>query len=330
MTNRVQKLSTPEYVDLSLLTVKELERLHFDEEVWAAEKIRATAPFSSERNDLLKKGYELVTKIMHEKALKSGKTKSAFGANNQYCRLVKKLINRIRLKNNNNKVVYYEAGIGTGLVASSLLEDKDVIIRGCDVYLDPKLKSNPRFNFHEGTLFDAPNEIDFSEDTNLSVNLGGGRQDKKNTSIDLFYWNDVLEHLLEDEADQYVDLIHRKMTDNGIICTITPNKFIGPSDITKLFYPYGTKPKGFHFREYSYFEVKTIFESHGFREECCILMNPFNKEFYITVTSILGIKVIEFIRKIAESFAPMLYPLKVRKAVLLGLGCHITIFRKYR
>jgi hypothetical protein len=147
-------------------------------------------------------------------------------------------------------------------------------------------------------------------------------------SIDIFYWNDVLEHLLEDEVAQHIDLIYRKIADNGIICTITPNRFVGPCDITKTFCPHGTKAKGFHFHEYSYFEVKKLFESHGFCTDCSILMNPFNREFYIGTTSILGIKLIDFLRTFSESIAPLLYPIILRKVILYGLGCHVTVFRK--
>jgi hypothetical protein len=332
MSNIVQKISNLEEVDLSLLSIRELEQLHFEEEVFTADKIKATTPFSKERNDLLRDGYKLVISIMHESELKRGKVKHAIGANNQCCRIVKKLIHRIRQEKMKNEIVYFEAGVGTGLVTNSLLEENNIVIKGCDVYLDPKLKTEPRFNFFEGTIFDALSGKNSLQDyRNDPVAYMREREWViEDESIDIFYWNDVLEHLLEDEVDLHIDLIHRKMINNGIICTITPSRLVGPNDISQKFCPCGTKAKGFHFHEYSYFEIKKLFELHGFRTDCSILMNPLNREFYIGTTSILGISLIDFLRRIAESTALLLHPIILRKAILYGLGCHITVFRKVK
>lgn len=299
--------SPSKQIDLSLLTIEELDQLHFDEEIYTVEKIRLTAPFSEDRHVLLKKGYENVIMIMDEKALRHGKPADAFGANKEQCRLVKKMIHKVRRQTKKNKIVFYEMGVGRGLVVNSLLEENGIYIRGCDVFLEKQLKDNPKFDFYEGTIFDALSKVD-------------------DASIDVFYSNDVLEHLLDDEINEYINLIYRKIADNGVIITFTPNRRVGPSDITRLFFPSGTKPKGFHFHEYSYFEVKKLFISHGFRSHSYILMNLC--KHYIICCRCMG-WLIELLRFIAESLSPWIYPIRLRRIYLYILGCQATIFGKY-
>jgi hypothetical protein len=105
MSHIIQKISNSEEIDLSLLTIRELEQLHFDEERYTADMIRKASPFSKERNVLMNKGYGLVNQIMHEKSLKQNKKIHAFGANKVYCQLVKKLIQNIKKQKKNNS--YY-------------------------------------------------------------------------------------------------------------------------------------------------------------------------------------------------------------------------------
>jgi hypothetical protein len=63
MSNIIQTIQQPsEQIDLALLSVDELDKLHFDEEVSAVEQIQSAAPFSEERHILLKKGWGNVVK----------------------------------------------------------------------------------------------------------------------------------------------------------------------------------------------------------------------------------------------------------------------------
>ena len=254
MSNILQKLSTQDVIDISLLTVVELERLHFDEEVFMANKIKNTPPFSQERNNLMQRGYEFTHAIQREKGLRKNTVLYSFGAKDLYCKLIKSLVKKIKKQNRKDKIIFYEAGIGSGMIVNSLLEEDGICIKGCDVYIEQKLKENSNFDLYEGTIYDALHNVDDS-------------------SIDIFYWNDVLEHILDDEIEEYVNLIYRKIAKNGIIITLTPNRLVGPSDITKYFCPPGTKAKGFHFHEYSYHEVKKLFLAYGFKNYSSILMH---------------------------------------------------------
>lgn len=201
---------------------------------------------------------------------------------------------------------------------NSILEEKDVIVKGCDVWLDPKLKNNSQF--FEGTIIDALSQ--------LLNNSSETIENKENGCIDLFYWNDVLEHILDDEIDEHIRLIRKNMCENGILVTITPNRLVGPCDITQLFYPFGTKAQGFHFHEYSYFEVKKLFESHGFLLDQSVLVNPLHKNCYIFPISSFYTQIIEGIKFCTETITPILYPIKLRRILLQCLGTHITIFKK--
>lgn len=174
----------------------------------------------------------------------------------------KKIIYKFKQQTKKNDIVFYELGVGRGLIVNSLLNEKNLSIKGCDIILGQHLKDNPQFDFYEGTFFDALNKIN-------------------NESIDVFYSNDVLEHICDDEINEHINLIYRKMAKNGIIITITPHRFIGPHDSTRLFFPHGTKAKGFHFCEYSYFEVKKLFVSHGFKIYYHIIRKIFPPRYII-------------------------------------------------
>jgi hypothetical protein len=236
--------------------------------------------------------------------LKRGILKRSFGASEEECRLIKKIIYNLRQQTQKNNLVFYEMGVGRGFVVNSLLDDPNLSIKGCDVVLEQHLKNNTKFDFDEDIIFNALNKID-------------------DTSIDVFYSNDVLEHICIDEINEYISLIYRKIATNGIIVTITPNRFTGPHDVTRLFLPTGTKAKGFHFHEYSYFEVKKLFVSHGFKRysSICILHH------YIICCKYME-WLIEIMRFISESLALWIYPIRLRGMILSMLGCHVSVFRK--
>ena len=131
-TNIIQRISTNENIDLSLLTFEELNRLQFEEEVSAAQKILATAPFSKERDMLMKKGYGIVHSIMHEKALRKNSSIDSYGAGKISFQLLKNLIGNYKKQTNKDHIVFYEAGVGMGIVINSLLENCFIQIKGCD------------------------------------------------------------------------------------------------------------------------------------------------------------------------------------------------------
>jgi SAM-dependent methyltransferase len=305
MNTIVQKISAPGSIDLSTLSVKELNRLSFDEEVAAAGKIRASAPFSEERNRNVKEGYALINRIAEEKARRQGLSVRSYGANDACCRLVKKLIRRHRRQTGKETLTFYEAGVGTGLVIRSLLGDNSLHIKGCDVNIGGHLKNNPRFDLYEGAIFDALQQVE-------------------DASIDLFYWNDVLEHILDDEIDAYLQLIYRKIATGGVVVTITPNRLYGPCDVTRLFYPPGTKAMGFHFHEYTYSEVVKLYRRHGFTPACSIAVNPISCNYFI-ISNLVGVG---GVKCLIEKIAPAIRPLLLKKRLLQVVGCHVSVVKQ--
>jgi hypothetical protein len=303
MNTIVKKISVPESIDLSMLSVGELDRLAFDEETAAADKIRASAPFSEKRNSLYREGYALINRIAAEKARRKNATVNSYGATDACCRLVKKLIRRHRKQTGKETLVFYEAGIGTGIIVKSLLEERNLHIKGCDVNIEEDLKTNPKLDLYEETIFDA-------------------LQKTADASIDLFYWNDVLEHIPDDEIEEYMKLIYRKMAGEGIIVTITPNRLYGPCDVTRLFYPTGTKAMGFHFHEYTYSEVNTLFTGYGFTPSYSIAINPATVN-YVIISKLWG-----GVKCLVEKIAPAVHPFILKKILLQATGCHVSVFKK--
>ena len=66
MGRYITKLSNGNEVNISELSIEELQKLHFDEEKEFCEKVLSLKPFSKERKDLLNKGYELAISIKEE------------------------------------------------------------------------------------------------------------------------------------------------------------------------------------------------------------------------------------------------------------------------
>ena len=64
-----------------------------------------------------------------------------------------------------------------------------------------------------------------------------------------------MEHLPEDEMEETLRQIAKKLSPEGLLVTVTPSRGMGPHDITKLAAPKEREAKGLHLREYCYYEV---------------------------------------------------------------------------
>jgi 2-polyprenyl-3-methyl-5-hydroxy-6-metoxy-1,4-benzoquinol methylase len=81
----------------------------------------------------------------------------------------------------------------------------------------------------------------------------------------LVYWNDVLEHVAVDEAEDYLAHIYKLLAPRGQLVTITPNWLMRPSDVTADFCPPRTEARGLHLKEYRLAEVTRMLRRAGFR-----------------------------------------------------------------
>lgn len=111
---------------------------------------------------------------------------------------------------------------------------------------------------------DVSNEItkDLNTPSNFSLIISDGSSiPLPDSSIDVVFSNQLMEHLHPDDSLQQLNHIFRVLKKNGSYICITPNKFSGPHDISKYFDEVAT---GFHLKEYSVKELKEIFIKAGF------------------------------------------------------------------
>jgi SAM-dependent methyltransferase len=81
-------------------------------------------------------------------------------------------------------------------------------------------------------------------------------------TIDVAYSNQVMEHLHPDDAFDQVRRIYDALALGGVYVCITPNRVSGPHDISKYFDD--DVATGFHLKEYTFAELRELFERVGF------------------------------------------------------------------
>lgn len=80
-------------------------------------------------------------------------------------------------------------------------------------------------------------------------------------SIDLAYSNQLMEHLHPDDALAQLRNIYAALKPGGTYMCITPNKVSGPHDVSRGF---TSTASGFHLKEYSMRELRSILREAGF------------------------------------------------------------------
>jgi hypothetical protein len=144
-------------------------------------------------------------------------------------------------------------------------------------------------------------------------------------SIDVFYWNDVMEHIPFDEIHGHINLIKQKLTADGFIITITPNKLRGPTDISSLFLPRGSTAKGFHLHEYTFKEILELYGQHN-------LISAFGTWvglvgfFTNTITVSKAVCLIDKIKCLVENFVVFL-PWTLRRLLIGYAACAVSVVK---
>lgn len=82
------------------------------------------------------------------------------------------------------------------------------------------------------------------------------------SSINVAYSDQLMEHLHPDDAMDQLQNIHRALAPRGVYICITPNRLSGPHDVSQYFDDVAT---GFHLKEYTLTELLRIFRDVGFR-----------------------------------------------------------------
>ena len=237
---QITKLSNGEVIDLSRQGKRKLKRLHYEEEKFIAKKILEAPPFSAERMNLMQQGYDLVNDIM---PWYLPQVNISYGADEKSVGIVIGL-----LKGSGKKKLVYEAGVGTGYSCEHFAELPNVSVRGCDIVLCDRVK----------LLMDKHEKLLVEKD-DLYHNL----KKLKDNSVDCFYADNVIEHMLPDEFPYILRVLSKKMKKNGLLVLVIPNKLVGPGDVSKYFLKMGENAEGFHFMEMSYRETLAKFKRAG-------------------------------------------------------------------
>lgn len=294
-------------IDISTLSVDELNKLHYDEEVAFANAVLQEPAFSKKRFLLMQDGYKFITEIMKDVAAKTG-SPLHLGARKIYFEIIIKVINDYRKAHSESQDIrFFEAGIGTGSILKELALIDRVSISGCDIVLDFTSALPASIKVYEGTVYDVLSAL-------------------PDASIDVFYWNDVFEHIAVDEINPLLELIHSKMSRDGMIITITPNWHMRPADITVMFNPRGTEAKGFHFKEYTYNAVSDLLENHGLKViSSPYIYNLFAKKYVLNFN-----KFALFYHKMKRTIEPVagILPFFLKKCLILGFAFSTTIAKK--
>lgn len=234
------KVSDGEMVNLAKLNKNKIIRLHYEEEKWIAQRIREYAPFSKERSEYLKKMYDFAYTIM---PWYLPSTRKSYGANEESVGVVCDF-----LRAEAGRKVIYEAGVGVGYSCRCFVEVPGIEVKGCDVVLSDEVIS----------LMEQYNNLSVDEDT-----LFNSLKKLENNSIDYFYADNVIEHLLPDEFPKIIKVLSQKMKPNGLLFLIIPNRLVGPRDVSKYFLKQGSMAEGSHFMEMSYRETLDKFRMGG-------------------------------------------------------------------
>lgn len=235
---------------LKYMSDEEIIQYQYKIESEYAKKICASRPFSKERDAYTTQAYHILDEIMLERYSRTNcpMENYAYGAGQKHIQILRDAIGHLHKAK--EQLFFYEAGVGSCYVITRIAQIPGVTVAGCDTYVAEKEKAS-HLNVKEGSIFEAL----------LSL---------ADNSIDIFYWNDVMEHIPEDEIDVIYTLIRRKLCHNGIIVTCTPNRYRGPHDITRTADPHQKKAQGLHLKEYTFEEVMQCYKRNGLCAGGCI------------------------------------------------------------
>lgn len=144
---------------------------------------------------------------------------------------------------------------------------------------------------HKVYAVDVSNEI--AKDVELPDNVeliisDGSSIPFPQSSIDLAYSDQLMEHLHPEDARDQLKNIYRALAPGGAYICITPNRLSGPHDVSQYF---DDVASGFHLKEYTLRELSKMFREVGFRK-FQVMVGA--RDFHIRVPAILP-KGLEFL-----------------------------------
>ena len=233
--------------DLAEFGPKEIDQLHWDQERAFASRIRQSPKGSEERAFAFRDGYDTVTQILawRDRATERG---LVMGYNPRYVRLVTKLLRRHR-HGSTPTPRFFEIGYGSGAMLEAVVRE-GFDVGGVEVSSFMQQQAMVRLPepHHAGLLLG-----DF-----LTMDLAAWQ------GTHVAYWNDVLEHLPQDESLDFVRRVHDLLAPGGVLVTITPNWHMRPMDVTSMMKPPRSEAEGFHLKEHTLGEVRDLLRRAGF------------------------------------------------------------------
>lgn len=102
---------------------------------------------------------------------------------------------------------------------------------------------------------ELPANVEFALTDGIAIDLEPG-------SIDVAYSDQMMEHVHPGDAYEQLQGIHAALRPGGVYVCVTPNRLVGPHDISRFFTT--ENAEGFHLREYTIGELRTVFLRAGF------------------------------------------------------------------
>jgi SAM-dependent methyltransferase len=81
-------------------------------------------------------------------------------------------------------------------------------------------------------------------------------------SVDLAFSDQLIEHLHVDDAEWHFKMIAEALAPGGHYVFRTPHRFTGPHDVSMYFT--SGEPEGFHLKEWTYGELRTVLRRSGY------------------------------------------------------------------
>lgn len=239
-------LSDGTEIDLARLSRPQLRNLQWREERAFADTIRNTPKGSRQRQVETARAYDTICTILH-RAVDHAEGHLDMGYDRRYVQLVRDVLAR-QSRPASQAPRVFEVGFGSGTLLAGL-DAAGVDISGIEV-------STAMHREARGRLAHLGDEKLYLGDFLLA--------ELPRSAFDVVFWNDVLEHVVTDEADDYLRKIHDMLRPGGALITITPNWHIRPSDVTCLYRPPRSEAVGFHMKEYTLREVTALLKRTGF------------------------------------------------------------------
>ncbi len=228
-------------------TIEGWRKYHYEAEKKWAKRIQDSPEEDAYRAELFKEGYDEVLSIMD-------KYFTDTSPNSNYWKILVRLIQKNISKQ--SKILDY--GCGSGNLAYALAQE-GYQVEGLDVSeicietTRAKLATlNTKATCKQGTIWDYDRKPQF----------------------DFIVMDNVIEHLHPDSISAILRRCYELLQLGGKMLVITPHAFSGPHDISKYFLELGSKPEGFHLKEFTFTQLHDEFKQAGFQRVETVAYSP--------------------------------------------------------